>query len=105
MLPKGNKKIVHVNRHHIIKNNKIKDMNLYLPTYTVKHDKFTLYAHSLECKGEMTFIDPRDRKPLSCGARVWMETNDEVVLYDVMNYTDVREQFKKLNKEVLNGQN
>lgn len=70
------KTIIHVNQHNIRKN--IKNDNL-LPVLTVKTYKSNDYAHEVEIKGSSRIIYRPD-KPLSCGARVWIETEGEVVI-------------------------
>ena len=70
------KTIVHVNQHNIRKN--INNDNL-LPVLTVKTYKSNDYAHEVEIKGSSRIIYRPD-KPLSCGARVWIETEGEVIV-------------------------
>lgn len=70
------KTIIHVNQHNIRKN--IKNDNL-LPVLTVKTYKSNDYAHEVEIKGSSKIVYSPD-KPLSCGARVWIETEGEVVI-------------------------
>ena len=70
------KTIIHVNQHNIRKN--IKNDNL-LPVLTVKTYKSNDYAHEVEIKGSSKIIYRPD-KPLSCGARVWIETESEVIV-------------------------
>lgn len=69
------KSIIHVNQHHIKEN--VKGGNK--PVFTVKQGKENFYATSVEIKGPCTLVYSPD-KPLSCGARVWIETLEEVVL-------------------------
>jgi hypothetical protein len=70
------KTIVHVNQHVIKSNrkNKVED-----PVLTVKTYKDNRYAHEVEILGPSKIIYSPD-KPLSCGAHVWIETEDEVVV-------------------------
>jgi len=44
---------------------------------TVKTSKTNTYGHEVEILGESKVVYSPD-KPLSCGARVWIETNAEV---------------------------
>ena len=61
--------IIHVDQHIIRRNRK---NGTPLRTY-----KGTRKAHEIIVKGEIKFVhSPHD--PLSCGARVWVETNDNV---------------------------
>lgn len=68
------KTIIHVNQSHIKENAKNGSNH---PVLTVKTYKDNRYAHSVKIKGESTIIYSPN-KPLSCGARVWIETNAEV---------------------------
>ena len=73
------KTIIHVNQHKIRANikNDIKE-----PVLTVKTYKTNVYsneviikdAHGVECARVVYSPD----KPLSCGARVWIETQNDV---------------------------
>ena len=47
------------------------------PVLTVKTYKTNTYAHEVLIKGESKVVYSPD-KPLSCGARVWIETQAEV---------------------------
>ena len=68
------KTIIHVNQHVIKKNAK---NNTNDPVLTVKTYKTNTYAHEVIIKGNSKIIYSAD-KPLSCGARVWLETEAEV---------------------------
>ena len=65
---------IHVNQHKIRSNKK---HNLNDPVITVKTSKSNTYAHEVEVLGPSKIIYSPD-KPLSCGARVWIETEGEV---------------------------
>lgn len=69
------KTIVHVNQHNIRSNIKNEERK---PVLTVKTYKSNTYANEVEIKGPCKIIYSPD-KPLSCGARVWIETEAEVV--------------------------
>ena len=69
-------KRIHVNQHKIRSNKKY---NLNEPVITVKTSKSNTYGHEVEVLGPSKVIYSPD-KPLSCGARVWIETEDKVVL-------------------------
>ncbi len=75
------KTIIHVNQHVIKKNAKDSENN---PVLTVKTYKENRYAHEVEILDEagnvIATIVYRPEKPLSCGARVWIETKNEVVI-------------------------
>ena len=66
--------IVHVNQHVIKKNQKTGERN---PVLTVKTYKTNVYAHEVVLKGDSKVVYSPD-KPLSCGARVWIETQSPV---------------------------
>jgi len=70
------KKRIHVNQHKIRSNKK---HNLNEPVITVKTSKSNDYAHEVEINGPSKVIYSPD-KPLSCGAKVWIETEAEVNL-------------------------
>ncbi len=65
---------IHVNQHKIRSNKK---HNLNEPVITVKTSKSNTYGHEVEVLGPSKIIYSPD-KPLSCGARVWIETEAEV---------------------------
>jgi hypothetical protein len=67
---------IHVNQHVVRSNKKHGKKE---PVLTVKTYKSNTYAHEVEIKGESKIIYSPD-KPLSCGARVWIETESEVVV-------------------------
>ena len=70
------KTIIHVNQH-VIKSNRKNNVND--PVLTVKTYKSNKYAHEVEIKGcSRVIYSPT--KPLSCGAQVWIETQDEVII-------------------------
>jgi len=68
------KTIIHVNQHHIKANAK----GANLPVLTVKTYKSNKYANEVLIKGFSKLVYSPD-KPLSCGAKVWIETEAEVV--------------------------
>ena len=65
---------IHVNMHKIRFNKKHGTND---PVITVKTSHSNRYAHNVEILGPSTVIY-RPEKPLSCGARVWIETNAKV---------------------------
>ena len=71
------KTIVHVNQHVIKANNKHGNNN---PPLTVKTYKTNVYAHRVELPDGCVVVHSPD-KPLSCGAKVWIETEGEVIVY------------------------
>lgn len=73
------KTIIHVNQHVIKKNDK---HNLRDPVLTCKTYKGNNYGHEVEIldsKGEVVAkVVYSPDKPLSCGARVWIETTNNI---------------------------
>jgi len=68
------KKRIHVNQHKIKSNRKTGDRE---PVLTVKTYKDNTYCHEVLIEGPCKVIYSPD-KPLSCGARVWIETEEDV---------------------------
>ena len=68
------KKRIHVNQHNIRAN--VKD-NGKRPVITVKTYKTNQYGHEVVIHGESKVVYRPD-KPLSCGAKVWIETDADV---------------------------
>lgn len=68
------KTIVHVNQHIIRSNTKTGQCE---PVLTVKTYKDNKYAHAVRINGPCRVVYSPD-KPLSCGARVWIETDSNV---------------------------
>ena len=69
------KKRVHVNQHIIRRNQKTGERKHVL---TVKTYKSNDYCHEAIINGPSKVIYSPD-KPLSCGARVWIETDSEII--------------------------
>ena len=67
---------IHVNQHKI-KFNKKHGTND--PVITVKTSKSNTYGHEVVISGSSKVIYSPD-KPLSCGAKVWIETESEVMV-------------------------
>lgn len=69
------KTIIHVNQHNIRHNTKhLDDLK---PVLTVKTYKTNTYCNEVRIAGESTVVYS-PAKPLSCGARVWIETLSDV---------------------------
>ena len=68
------KTIIHVNQH-VIKANAKTGAND--PVLTVKTYKDNRYAHEVTIHGPSRIVH-RPHKPLSCGAKVWIETESLV---------------------------
>ena len=67
---------IHVNQHKIRANKKHGTND---PVITVKTSKSNTYGHEVIINGSSKVIYSPD-KPLSCGARVWIETESEVMV-------------------------
>ena len=70
------KKKIHINMH-VIRSNKKNGTND--PVITVKTYKSNTYGHEVDILGNSKVVYSPD-KPLSCGARVWIETDSEVLV-------------------------
>ena len=79
------KKRIHVNQHKIRSNKKY---NLNEPVITVKTSKSNTYGHQVKILGPSKVIYSPD-KPLSCGAKVWIETESEVEIFNVLDHIAV----------------
>ena len=75
-LPAGCIKRIHVNQHKIRANRK---HGTYDPCITTKTSKANHYAHEAHINGPSKVIYS-PKKPLSCGAEIWVETHAEVEL-------------------------
>jgi hypothetical protein len=79
------KTIIHVNQHNIKAN---KD-GLYRPVLTCKTYKSNRYGHEAIIFGkdgkEVAKVIYSPDKPLSCGAKVWIETEGEVLVIEKLN--------------------
>ena len=67
-------KRIHVNMHKIRANKKYGTNE---PVITVKTSKSNTYGHEVNILGPSKIIY-KPNKPLSCGARVWIETTAEL---------------------------
>ena len=67
------KRIVHINQHVIKKNAKTGERN---PVITCKTYKDNIYGYEADFTNGKVIYSPD--KPLSCGAKVWIETTDPV---------------------------
>lgn len=70
------KKRIHINQHKIRANKKNGTND---PVITVKTYKSNEYGHQVNILGESKVVYSPN-KPLSCGARVWIETECEVII-------------------------
>ena len=65
---------IHVNQHVIKANAKYGENN---PIFTIKQGGKNTYAFNVKVVGEMELVYSPD-KPLSCGAKVWIETKGNI---------------------------
>ena len=76
------KTIIHVNQH-IIKSNRKHSENE--PVLTVKQGSKNTYGHEVIIDGPSRIVYSPE-KPLSCGARVWIETEHNVTIIGAKKY-------------------
>ena len=67
-------KRIHVNMHKVRANKK---HGTNEPVLTIKESKSNTYCHEVDILGPSKLVY-RPNKPLSCGARVWIETDAEL---------------------------
>ena len=65
---------IHVNQHVIKANAKNGENN---PIFKIKQGGKNTYAHNVKVKGERELVYSPN-KPLSCGAKVWIETRGNI---------------------------
>ena len=70
-------KKIHINQHIIRRN---AALNQREPVITIKQGKTNTYAHNVEILGPSILVYSPD-KPLACGAKVWIETQAELKLF------------------------
>ena len=80
------RKRIHINQHNIKHNTKHPDDKK--PVITVKTSKSNTYGNIVKVWGESKLIYSPD-KPLSCGAKVWLETEDLVTINNGRENIDV----------------
>jgi hypothetical protein len=67
---------IHINQHKI-RNNTTRGTND--PVVSIKKGRTNTYCHNVEILGPSKVVY-RPCKPLSCGARVWIETDAPLVI-------------------------
>lgn len=90
-MSRAKKTLIHINQHIIRANKATGSMD---PVITCKQGSKNTYAMEAEILGPCKVVYSPD-KPLSCGARVWIETEAEVRLKDPVSSKD----FKALQKK------
>jgi len=81
------KKIIHINRNIIQKNEK---RGTRLPVCRIDMDGKTWYGSKIEILGPSEMIY-RPEKPRSCGAKLWIETQADVIIHDKTTYKEIME--------------
>lgn len=71
-------KRIHINQHHIRHNSKTGETK---PVVSVKAGGKNYTGHGVEFLSGRVVYSPD--KPLSCGAKVWIETTEPVAILDV----------------------
>jgi len=101
---KKNKKIIHVNMHHIKHNTKY---GTNLPIFTIKMNNQTLYAWTV-IKCGISCLEAHFADSLSCGARAYDTTYDELILLDENNkvfngitFTEVKKMFGDILQDTI----
>lgn len=73
------KTIIHVNQHIIKANRKNNVVNPVLTVKTYKDNRYAMQADITDDKGNvLASVVYRPDRPLSCGAHVWIETQNKV---------------------------
>ncbi len=75
------KKIIHVNMHIIKRNRKSGKEGYQEPPVTCKTYKSNTYGHEVIFHGQGRVVY-QPHKPLSCGARLWIETSAPVTVIE-----------------------
>jgi|TARA_R100001143_G_scaffold44768_1_gene40131 hypothetical protein len=70
------KRRIHINQHTLRRNQKTGERK---PVISCKTYKENIYTNSVKILGPSKVVYSPD-KPLSCGARVWIETTSEVIV-------------------------
>ena len=81
------KKIIHINRNIIQKNEK---RGTRLPVCRIDMDGKTWYGSRIEILGPSEMIY-RPETPRSCGAKLWIETQADVIIHDKTTYKEIME--------------
>lgn len=75
------KHIIHINQHKIKSNSKTGDREPVITCKTYKSNKYAKEVDILDENGKVVCsVIYNPDKPLSCGAKVWIQTENEIVL-------------------------
>jgi hypothetical protein len=84
-------KRIHVNQHNIVRNRRIGSND---PVITVKTYKSNDYGHEAIIRDEngndVAKVIYRPNNPLSCGAHVWIETKNDVLVVSDDQYKEIK---------------
>ena len=80
------KKYIHINRNIIQQNEK---HGRELPVCRVQEGSKARYGSAVEIHGPSRMVYKPD-KPLSCGAKLWIETDSEISITDECTYKDIQ---------------
>jgi len=89
-------KRIHINMHNIRHNTKNGHFAKLKPIVSVKTYKNNFTGNTVQINGSSTIVY-QPEKPLSCGAKVWIETKAEVRVYNM----ESRPRENNFNKTVL----
>ena len=81
-------KRIHINQHNIRHN--AKNPHDLKPPVTVKTSKSNVKGFSVLINGPSKLVYSPN-KPLSCGAKVWVETRERVTVYNDMHQVSIGE--------------
>ena len=79
-------KIIHVNRQVIAQNNKDNVKRPCIIVRPTKHGK-SVYCYSVDIKGPSKIVNGK----LSCGAKIWIETDSEIDMDNPMSFSELKE--------------
>lgn len=75
------KTIIHVNQHNIKYNRQHEDKKQVITVKNYKENQYSNHVDILDKEGEVVAtVRYSPDKPLSCGATVWIETQNQVVI-------------------------
>ena len=80
------KTIIHINKN--LKQSNDKHGKLF-PVCRVETEGKTWYGTKVDILGPSSMIYSPD-KPRKCGARLWIENDDEVVIHNKVSFADMR---------------
>ena len=87
-------KRIHVNKNVIMHNSKYGND---LPPCRVQQGSKSKYCREVVINGPSTMVY-RPEDPLSCGAKLWIETNADVELVDEIPYSVLKEKMKDVKE-------